>query len=82
MCDFAVRLTVKPGASSEQDVDQLRRVGFSDEEILIATQVIGYFNYINRIADGLGVAPESWMPADPDQWRSEKADFRQAVSDQ
>ena len=31
-----------------------------------------YFNYINRIADGLGVDAEDWMEPGPDQWRAKK----------
>lgn len=45
----------------EQDIQHLRQQGLQDEQITIATQVISYFNYINRIADGLGVDPEQWM---------------------
>ena len=40
---------------SQEDVVHLQEFGFNDEQITIAAQVIGYFNYINRIADGLGV---------------------------
>lgn len=43
------------------DLDRLRRVGLSDRDILDAVQVIAYFNYINRIADALGVDPEPEM---------------------
>lgn len=45
----------------ESDILRLREVGFSDAQITIATQVVSYFNYINRIADGLGVDDEEWM---------------------
>lgn len=41
------------------DVDALRTAGWDDAAIADAAQVIGYFNYINRIADGLGVDPEA-----------------------
>lgn len=44
------------------DLDLLRAAGLDDKDILDATQVISYFNYINRIADALGVAAEDWMP--------------------
>jgi alkylhydroperoxidase family enzyme len=47
------------------DIHKLRREGFSDAAIHDAAQVIAYFNYINRIADGLGVDRESWMPEKP-----------------
>ena len=43
------------------DLDPLRAVRFSDEAIHDATQVISYFNYINRVADALGVEPESFI---------------------
>jgi uncharacterized protein YciW len=58
------------------DVAQLHAVGFSDEQITIAAQVIAYFNYINRIADGLGVDLEDSMSGPIEQWRTDKADFR------
>ncbi|MEZ4867974.1 MAG: hypothetical protein R3C14_41990 [Caldilineaceae bacterium] len=51
-------------------MDELRRHGFNDRAIHDATQVIAYFNYINRIADTLGVAPESFVHSwelSPDQ---------------
>ena len=61
LCDWAVKLTRNPASCGQADVDGLRSHGFSDEEISHAAQVIGYFNYINRIADGLGVDPEPEM---------------------
>lgn len=76
LCDFAVKLTVDPAASGPSDIDELRTAGFTAPEILIATQVIGYFNYINRIADGLGVEPEPWMTDQPEQWRQIKANLK------
>ena len=48
---------------TKADVDRLREVGLSDRAITDATQVIAYFNYINRIAEGLGVDLEKGMPA-------------------
>ena len=58
------------------DITQLRAAGFSDEQITIAAQVIAYFNYINRIAEGLGVDLEDSMSAPIGQWHADKADFR------
>jgi len=43
------------------DTDALRDVGFDDRGITDITQVCSYFNYINRIADGLGLEPEAWI---------------------
>jgi len=73
LCEFAVKLTLTPSAMVESDVVALRELGFSDAAITIATQVIAYFNYINRIADGLNVDAEDWMTLDPDEWRERKA---------
>lgn len=73
LCDFGVKLTLTPGAMGEGDVAVLRGLGFSDEAITIATQVISYFNYINRIADGLGVDAEQWMSLGEPAWRERKS---------
>ena len=43
------------------DLDELRHRGFDDTAIHDATQVIAYFNYITRIAVGLGVEPEDFI---------------------
>ncbi len=45
------------------DLDRLRRLGFSDRAIHDAVQVVGYFNYVTRVADGLGVEAERFIPA-------------------
>lgn len=58
MLDFAVRLTLTPGAMTENDVLGLRDVGFDDVAIHDIVQVTGLFNYYNRLADGLGIDPE------------------------
>lgn len=59
----------------ESDLVALREHGFDDPAITIAAQVIGYFNYINRIADGLGVDPESWMTLPLEEWKARKGRF-------
>ena len=61
LCDHAVKLTKSPREMTEDDVLRLREAGLSDRAINDATQVIAYFNYINRIADGLGVDLEQGM---------------------
>ena len=55
---YAEKLTLEPWAMVEQDVIALRDVGFSDEAILDINQVTGYYAYVNRLADGLGVELE------------------------
>ena len=59
LCAYADKLTRTPESMSERDVQELRDHGWSDPAIHDATQVIAYFNYINRIADGLGVDLET-----------------------
>ena len=59
--DYALKLTLTPAQIDENDVVALREIGLSDEEILSANLVTSYFNFINRVADGLGVDLEPWM---------------------
>jgi uncharacterized peroxidase-related enzyme len=58
MCTYAEKLTCHPTQMAESDVIDLRSNGWSDREINDACQIIAYFNYINRIADGLGIEAE------------------------
>lgn len=61
LCEFAEKLTRAPWTIASEDVDTLRRQGFGDEDVNDAAQVVSFFNYINRIADGLGVDLEPGM---------------------
>lgn len=61
LCEYAAKLTRHQNAMSAADLDVLRGHGFDDRAIHDATQVVGYFNYITRIADGLGVEPEDFI---------------------
>ena len=61
LCEFAVKLTRTPEAMSPRDLEILRTHGFDDTGIHDATQVVGYFNYITRVADALGVEPEKFI---------------------
>jgi uncharacterized peroxidase-related enzyme len=65
LCAFAAKLTLTPTAMAEDDVAALRAQGLDDRAIHDATQVVAYFNYINRIADALHVDLEADMPRDP-----------------
>lgn len=58
LCDYAVKLTHRPSSVGAADVEELRGHGWDDAAIHDAIQVIAYFNYINRIAEGVGVGPE------------------------
>jgi uncharacterized peroxidase-related enzyme len=55
MLDFVVRLTERPAQLSPDDLARLRAVGFDDVGILQITLIAAWFNYINRVADALGV---------------------------
>lgn len=59
LVSYADRITSTPSQMSDQDIAELRAQGLSDEAILDATRVAAYFNYINRIADALGVRLEN-----------------------
>ena len=63
LCDYARKLTLTPGEVGLADADVLRGHGLEDEAIHDAIQVIAYFNYINRVAEGVGTEPEpEWEP--------------------
>ena len=61
LCQWAEKLTKSPDKMTQADVDLLKEKRFSQSAISDAAQVISYFNYINRIADGLGVDLEPEM---------------------
>ena len=60
MLTYTEKLTLQPWAMVKADVDALRAVGFSDADILDINQVTGYYAYVNRLADGLGVQLEGF----------------------
>ena len=78
MLDYAAKLTSDPSAMQESDVVGLRDLGLSDEEILSVCLIACNFNFMTRLADGLGVqvddgrqeAVESWLtgPAKDQDW--------------
>lgn len=68
LAEYAVKLTRTPEAMSAEDIAHLRRHGFDDRAIHDAVQVIAYFNYINRVADALGIEHETRIRA----WEEEE----------
>jgi uncharacterized peroxidase-related enzyme len=58
MLAYAAKLTRTPGTMARTDVEALRDAGFADADVLAIAEVVGYYAYVNRIADGLGVEPE------------------------
>ena len=55
MLDFTARLTTAAYKMTPEDLERLRNVGFDDVGILQITLIAAWFNYINRVADALGV---------------------------
>lgn len=73
--NYAQILTQSPGGMSESLIDDLRRVGYCDGEILEINQVVSYFNYANRTVTGLGCSTKGDVlglspgnSEDPDDW--------------
>ncbi|HXJ86434.1 MAG TPA: peroxidase [Candidatus Binatia bacterium] len=55
MVDYVVKLTKDATKVWKDDIERLRSVGFDDRGILQITLIASWFNYINRVADSLGV---------------------------
>ncbi len=58
MVDYVVKLTKDATKCSRNDIEKLRTAGFDDRGILQITLIASWFNYINRVADALGVGRE------------------------
>jgi len=58
MLDYVVKLTKDATKVWKDDHDDLRAAGFDDKAILQITLIASWFNYINRVADSLGVGRE------------------------
>ena len=58
MLDYVVKLTRDATKVRKDDIERLRAVGFEDRGILQITLIASWFNYINRVADSLGVGRE------------------------
>ncbi len=68
MLDYSAKLTRRPWDIAETDIENLRAAGFDDRAILDIAQVVAYYAYVNRIADGLGVTLEPY-------WYEGKEDY-------
>ena len=66
LVDYALKLTDAPASVRREDVDALRHAGLDDRAILDLNLIVGYFAFVNRLADGLGVPLEAY-------WRDEPA---------
>ncbi len=58
LLDYALLLTRAPATIVREDVERLRTAGLDDTDVLHLAEVVAYYAYVNRIADGLGVALE------------------------
>lgn len=58
MLAYAAKLTRAPATIRSADVDALRVVGLSDADVLALAEVVAYYAYANRLADGLGIELE------------------------
>jgi alkylhydroperoxidase family enzyme len=63
MLHYAHELTFDPASVSEEHVSTIRAAGFSDRAILEINLAVAYMNFVNRIAEGLGVEIEPSLAA-------------------
>jgi uncharacterized peroxidase-related enzyme len=61
LLEYAERLTIDVAGCGRSDIEELRAAGWEDRAIHDTVQIVAYFNYINRVAEGLGVEPEAWI---------------------
>lgn len=64
LCRYALQLTRSPSSVERADLEPLYAHGLDDRAIVDLNQVVAYFNYVNRIAEGLGVELEARWPQD------------------
>jgi uncharacterized peroxidase-related enzyme len=62
ICAYAAKLTADPAAMEAADVDALRAVGLDDLDVLDLNNMVAYYNYLNRVSNGLGLFGE--IPAE------------------
>ncbi len=60
MLEYSIKLTSETCSISAEDIKPLREIGFDDEAILDIVQVAAYFNFVNRLACGLGIELEEF----------------------
>ena len=58
LCDFAVKLTHLAAEVDQADIDALHAQGLDDAAVSDSIQVVSYFNYVTRVADGVGIDDE------------------------
>ncbi len=71
LLSFARKLNDTPGDVISDDIDSLRASGLTDQNIFDVVAIVAYFNFMNRIADGVGIVLESWKQESYDRHRKE-----------
>ncbi len=61
MLEWVEKLTIAPSQMAEDDIESLRRAGWTDRDILDIAHVCAYFNFRVRIVDGLGLELGDWQ---------------------
>ena len=73
MLDYAVKLTRDPSSLQKTDIEALRSLGLSDEQILSVALITCTFNFMTRLADGLGVEVPPGKQEAAERWLSQAA---------
>ena len=61
MIDFALKLTRSPATMKQEDLQFLQQSGFSEEQAVDVVLITCMFNFMDRLADGLGVTLDPFM---------------------
>ena len=72
MCDFAVKLTLNPAGNTKADLQKLRDLGLNEQQVLSTVLITCNFNFMTRLADGLGVEIQEGRFEDAKRWMSSK----------
>ena len=59
LLEFAEKVSLEPYEVVDEDLEELRQTGLNDEDIFLATHIVGIFNYLVRLADVFGLEVES-----------------------
>ena len=73
MLEFAEFLTVSPSSVTQEHVQELRNAGWTDEDVIDIVHITAYFNYMVRVADGLGIELQEERGWEPN---AEKLEFK------
>ena len=80
LLNFARKLNAMLEEVRSEDIELLRAAGFTDRNIFDIVVIVAYFNFMNRIADGFGVAPESWKTESEERHTREVLATHRSVS--